>query len=128
MKRGNLVTVAMSGDFGKPRPALVLQSDHFDATATVTVLLITSTLVAAPLIRLAVDPSAENGLRKPSQVMIDKAMTVRRDRVGAPFGRLEGIKPAPACGQSPSVSNCRTVAIGKKSRSGDDGRGINPNS
>jgi mRNA interferase MazF len=89
MKRGDLVTVAMSGDFGKPRPALVIQSDHFDATATVTVLLISSTLVDAPLIRLAVEPSAENGLRKPSQVMIDKAMTVRRDRVGAPFGRLE---------------------------------------
>ena len=89
MKRGDLVTVAMSGDFGKPRPALVIQSDHFDVTATVTVLLISSTLVDAPLIRLAVEPSTENGLRKPSQVMIDKAMTVRRDRVGAPFGRLE---------------------------------------
>jgi mRNA interferase MazF len=89
MRRGDLVTVVMSGDFGKPRPALVIQSDHFDATATVAVLLISSTLVDAPLIRLAVEPSAENGLRKPSQVMIDKAMTVRRDRVGAPFGRLE---------------------------------------
>jgi mRNA interferase MazF len=89
MRRGDLVTVAMSGDFGKPRPALVIQSDHFEATATVTVLLISATLVDAPLIRLAVEPSPENGLRKPSQVMIDKAMTVRRDRVGAPFGRLE---------------------------------------
>ena len=87
MRRGDLVTVAMSGDFGKPRPALVIQFDHFDVTATVTVLLISSTLVDAPLIRLAVEPSAENGLRKPSQVMVDKAMTVRRDRVGAPFGR-----------------------------------------
>jgi len=89
MRRGDLVTVALSGDFGKPRPALVVQSNHFDATATVTVLLISSTLVDAPLVRLAVEPSAENGLRRPSQVMIDKAMTVRRDRVGAPFGRLE---------------------------------------
>jgi len=89
MTRGDLVTVAISGDFGKPRPALVIQSDHFDATATVTVLLISSTLVDAPLIRLPVEPKAENGLRKPSQVMVDKAMTVRRDRVGAPFGRLD---------------------------------------
>lgn len=89
MRRGDLVTVAVSGVFGKPRPALVIQSDHFDATATVTVLLISSTLVDAPLIRLAVAPGAENGLRKPSQVMIDKAMTVRRDRVSAPFGRLQ---------------------------------------
>jgi len=82
MRRGDLVTVAVSGDFGKPRPALVIQSDHFDATATVTVLLISATLVDAPLIRLAVEPGAENGLRKPSQVMIDKAITVQRDRVG----------------------------------------------
>jgi len=89
MRRGDLVTVALSGDFGKPRPALVVQSNHFDATATVTVLLISSTLVDAPLVRLAVEPSAENGLRRPSQVMIDKAMTVRRDRVRASFGRLE---------------------------------------
>jgi mRNA interferase MazF len=89
MRRGDLVTVAMSGDFGKPRPALVIQSDHFDATATVTVLLISSPLVDAPLIRQTVEPSAGNGLRKPSQVMLDKAMTVRRDRVGPPLGRLE---------------------------------------
>ncbi len=89
MTRGDLVTVAISGDFGKPRPALVIQSDHFEATATVTVLLISSPLVDAPLIRLAVEPKATNGLRKPSQVMVDKAMTVRRDRVGPPFGRLD---------------------------------------
>ncbi|MFO8003914.1 type II toxin-antitoxin system PemK/MazF family toxin [Thioalkalivibrio sp.] len=89
MTRGDLVTVAISGDFGKPRPALVIQSDHFEATATVTVLLISSTLVDASLIRLAVEPKATNGVRKPSQVMVDKAMTVRRDRVGPPFGRLD---------------------------------------
>lgn len=89
MKRGDLVTVAISGDFGKPRPALVIQSDHFDATATVTVLLVSSTLVDAPLIRLTVEPNANNSLHKPSQIMVDKAMTLRRDRVGAPFGRLD---------------------------------------
>ena len=89
MKRGDLVAVALSGDFGKPRPALVIQSDHFGLTATVTVLLISGTLVDAPLIRLTVEPTAENGLRKRSQVMIDKAMTVRRDRLAQPFGRLE---------------------------------------
>ena len=88
MRRGDLVTVAISGDFGKPRPAIVIQSDHFDATATVTVLLISGTLVEAPLIRLTIDPSPENGLRKRSQIMIDKAMTVRRDRLAEP-GRLD---------------------------------------
>src|SRR5688572_16785567 len=88
MRRGDLVTVAISGGFGKPRPALVIQSDHFDATASITVLLISGTLVEAPLIRLTVDPAPENGLRKRSQIMIDKVMTVRRDRLAEPFGRL----------------------------------------
>ena len=85
----DLITVAFPGDFGKPRPALIVQADLFEATGTVTVLLISATFVEAPLIRLAVQPSALNGLRKPSQVMIDKVMSVRRDRVGEVFGRLE---------------------------------------
>ena len=78
VRRGDLVTVAVAGDFGKPRPALVVQSDRFDTTATVTVLLVSRTLVEAPLIRLTVEPSAGNGLRVSSQVMVDKAMTVNR--------------------------------------------------
>ena len=87
--RGDLVTVAIAGDFGKPRPALVVQSDRFGSTATVTVLLVSSTLVEAPLVRLTVEPSAENGLLKRSQVMVDKAMTVKRDKLGERLGRLE---------------------------------------
>ncbi|HEX5934887.1 MAG TPA: type II toxin-antitoxin system PemK/MazF family toxin [Pseudorhizobium sp.] len=89
MKRGDLVAIALSGDFGKPRPALVIQSDRFGQTATVTMLLLSATLVDAPLIRLTVQPSAENGLRKVSQVMIDKAMTVKREKLGDRFGRLD---------------------------------------
>jgi mRNA interferase MazF len=89
MRRGDLVTIAMQGDFGKPRPALVIQSDQFDAHATVTVLLVSSTLIDAPLFRLTVDPTPENGLRSRSQVMADKAMTVRRDKVGGVIGRLD---------------------------------------
>ena len=88
MRRGDLVPVAIPGDFGKPRPALVIQSDQFDGTATVTVLLLTGTCVDAPLIRVDVEPSPENGLRKRSQVMVDKVMTVRRDKLGEPFGKL----------------------------------------
>ncbi len=87
--RGDLVTIALTGDFGKPRPALVIQADQFDEHATVTVLPITSTLVAAPLFRVKVRPSAENGLLKPSQVMVDKAMTVKRDKIGPTFGRID---------------------------------------
>lgn len=89
MKRGDFVTIATQGDFGKPRPALVIQADQFNENATVTVLPVTSTLVAAPLLRIAVRPSAENGLMKPSQIMVDKAMTVKRDKVGPAFGHID---------------------------------------
>lgn len=89
MKRGDVVTVAISGDFGKPRPALVIQADAFEATGTVTVLLLTGTLTDAPLLRPGIEPSTANGLAKPSQVMIDKAMSVRRERIGGPIGRLD---------------------------------------
>ena len=86
MKRGDFVTIAMEGDFGKPRSALVVQADQFEALATVTVLPVTSTLVDAPLMRITVEPDARNGLSKPSQVMADKVVTVKRDKVGPAFG------------------------------------------
>ncbi len=86
MNRGDFVTLAMQGDFGKPRPALVIQSDPFNEHATVTVLLVSSTLVDAPLFRVTVQPDKINSLQKPSQVMVDKAMTVKRDKLGETFG------------------------------------------
>ena len=76
MRRGDIVTVAMTGDFGKPRPALVVQADPFDQTGTITVLLISGTLVDAPLIRPTVQPTPQNGLLKPSQIQIDKAKSI----------------------------------------------------
>jgi mRNA interferase MazF len=86
MKRGDFITITLQGDFGKPRPALVVQSNQFDEHATVSVLLVSGTLVEAPLLRVTVQPDTRNGLQKPSQVMIDKIMTVRRDKLGEPFG------------------------------------------
>jgi len=79
----------MPGDFGKPRPALVVQADQFEDTGTVTLLLVSATLVDAPLMRPEVRPTADNGLRKPSQVMIDKVMSVKRERIGPPFGHVD---------------------------------------
>ncbi len=73
MKRGDIVTVAATGDDGKPRPAVVVQTDLLNDThASVVVCLITSSLVDAPLLRLTVEPSERNGLRRRSQVMVDK--------------------------------------------------------
>jgi mRNA interferase MazF len=90
VRRGELVTVALPGDHGKPRPAVVVQADLFNEThASVTVAPVTRTLVNAPLFRLAVEPSAQNGLRALSQVMIDKLATVRRERLGATIGALD---------------------------------------
>ena len=83
------MTVAFPGDVSKPRPALIVQADRFEQTGTVTVLLISATLADAPLIRIDVPPTAVNGFAKPSQIMIYKAMSVRRDRIGTAFGRLE---------------------------------------
>lgn len=88
MRRGDLVAVALQGDLGKPRPALIIQSDLFDAHPSLTILPVTSTLRAAPLFRIAVKPSELNGLTKPSQVMVDKPQSVAREKVGAVFGRL----------------------------------------
>ncbi|WP_431324228.1 type II toxin-antitoxin system PemK/MazF family toxin [Rhizobium sp. YTU87027] len=89
MRRGDIVTVAITGDFGKPRPALIIQADQFDATGTVTVLLISGTLIDAPLIRPTIEPTELSGFRKVSQVMVDKTMSVKRDRIGSIIGRLE---------------------------------------
>ena len=89
MRRGDLVTVAMAGDYGKPRPALVIQSDLFVEVPSVTFCLVTSTLRETPLIRITVDPSPDNGLQRISQIQVDKVMTVARERIGATIGRLD---------------------------------------
>lgn len=90
MKRGEVITVVAPGDYGKPRPAVVIQSDLFNDThASITIAPVTSTIVDAPLFRLTIEPTASSGLRKVSQIMIDKLTTVRRDRVGSRIGRLD---------------------------------------
>ena len=89
MRRGDLVTVAAPGDYGKPRPALVIQSDLFEELPSVTLCLVTSELRAAPIIRITVDPSPENGLRRVSQVQVDTVLSVARERIGATIGRLD---------------------------------------
>lgn len=83
------MTIALQGDHGKPRPALVIQSDFFETHPSVTVLPVTSDLRKTPLFRVDVRPSAETGLRKPSQVMVDKAVTVAREKLGAAIGALD---------------------------------------
>lgn len=88
MKRGDLVLVAASGAYGKPRPALVVQTSLFSEHPSVTVSLVTSHLLDAPLYRYQVEPCPENGLVLPSHIQIDKLMTLPRQKVGEAVGRL----------------------------------------
>ena len=89
MRRGDLVTVAATGDYGKPRPAIIVQTDAFPQShASVVICQLTSELADAPDFRVTIDPNPENGLRFTSQVMADKPVTVRRERIGHKIGRL----------------------------------------
>jgi mRNA interferase MazF len=89
VKRGDLVTVALQGDLGKPRPALVIQSDLFDVHPSVTILPVTSDLRATPLFRITVKPTEANGLNKASQVMVDKPQSIPREKIGTVLGHLD---------------------------------------
>lgn len=85
MSRGDLVTVA----YGKPRPALIVQADAFGETSMVAVLLLTSTLTEASLMRHTVMPDAVNNLQRPSQIEIDRVVSVDRRDIGKSVGRLD---------------------------------------
>jgi len=90
MKRGDVVTVAATGDYGRPRPAVIVQTDAFPEThASVVICQMTSEIVDAPDFRVTIDPNEENGLRVRSQVMADKPVTVRRARIRQLIGRLD---------------------------------------
>uniref|UniRef100_Q3ASD0 Transcriptional modulator of MazE/toxin, MazF n=1 Tax=Chlorobium chlorochromatii (strain CaD3) TaxID=340177 RepID=Q3ASD0_CHLCH len=89
LKRGDLVTVALQGAYGKPRPALVIQANLFAMHPSVTILPVTSELRQTPFFRIDVEPSGMNNLKKRSQIMIDKVQSVPREKVGAAFGTLD---------------------------------------
>jgi mRNA interferase MazF len=89
IRRGDLVTIVLAGDYGKPRPALIVQADAFDALPSVTVLPLTSELHDWPLFRITVEAGRDTGLRSRSQVMVDKPATVARSRIGQRIGRLD---------------------------------------
>lgn len=89
MTRGEIRTAAGGKDYaGKPRPVVIVQDDRFDATSSITICPFTSDPTDAPLFRLVVEPSASNGLDKPSRLMVDKVTTVAKARLGKRIGRL----------------------------------------
>lgn len=88
LRRGDIVIVAIQGDYGKARPAVVIQADEFKATETVVVLPLTSHLDNALAVRLPVEPTPENRLKSESRIMIDKPAVVRREKLSGPVGRV----------------------------------------
>lgn len=90
MNRGDVVTVAATGDYGKPRPAVIVQTDALPAThASVVVCQMTLERSDAADFRVTIEPTASNGLRVRSQVMADKPVTIRRERIGRRVGQLD---------------------------------------
>ena len=90
MRRGDVVTVAASGDYGKPRPAVIVQTDALPAEhASVIVCQMTSDIAEASDFRVTIEPTENNGLRTRSQIMADKPVTIRRERVGRKIGSLD---------------------------------------
>jgi len=87
--RGEIYTAPARGAYtGKPRPVVIAQDDRFDATASVTVCPFTTNPVDAPLFRIRIEPSDNNGLDRPSSLMVDKITTVPRSGLGERLGRL----------------------------------------
>jgi mRNA interferase MazF len=90
MRRGDVVLVAASGDYGKPRPGVIVQTDAFpESHGSVVICQMTSEIVDAPDFRVTIDPSVRNSLRLRSQIMADKPLAVRRSRIGAIIGHLD---------------------------------------
>jgi mRNA interferase MazF len=88
VKRGDIVLVAPPGDYGKPRPAVVIQSDRMRATDSLLLALMTSALEDAPIYRLQVEPSSGNSLKRASQIMIEKILAMPKHKIGQVIGRL----------------------------------------
>jgi len=89
MKRGDVVTCALAGDYGKPRPAVIIQSDLFNPThASIVVCPVTSHIVNAPLFRVDIPCDSKTGLKKESQIMVDKLTAIRADRIKNSIGSL----------------------------------------
>ncbi len=88
MQRGELVTVSLQGEYGKPRPALIVQSGLLADLESVVLCPVTSDLRNAAF-RVTVEPNPANGLSALSQVMVDKLSTLPRTKISEPFGRLD---------------------------------------
>lgn len=91
MKRAEVWTASGGGDYaGKPRPVVIVQDDRFD-TDSVTICPFTTDPTDAPLLRLAIEPSPQNGLHEPCKLMVDKLTTIPRSKAGECMGTLAAV-------------------------------------
>jgi mRNA interferase MazF len=89
MRRGDIVAAVIAGDYGKPRPVLIVQDNAFRGLGSLTILPLTTALKASALIRLTIAPTQTNGLRTTSQIMIDKTATLALCRIGQTIGHAD---------------------------------------
>jgi len=90
VRRGDVWTISGGADYaGKPRPAVVVQDDAFDATGSITICAFTTDATEAPLFRISIDPTDRNGLKSQSRLMVDKITTVPRSKIGSRIGSLD---------------------------------------
>ena len=105
MRRGDIIVVALPGDYGKPRPAIVIQSDAVSGTNSVLVCPCTTELRDALVFRPLIQPEPSTGLRRPSLLMVDKITAARRDKCGVRIGRLSPEKLA-------ELDECLAIVVG----------------
>lgn len=92
-QRGDIVSCVLSGDYGKPRPAVVVQSNLFNEShSSITLCPLTTHLVESPIFRIAIIPSKQNGLKQPSQIMVDKISSIKADRIHQKIGTLGSVQ------------------------------------
>jgi mRNA interferase MazF len=89
MRRGDIVVVALQGDSGKPRPAVVVQAEQFAELSSVVILPLTATLLGAELFRVNIEPAGGTGLHTRSQIAVDRPNAVRREKIGRTIGRAD---------------------------------------
>ena len=89
LERGNVVAAIVPGDFGKPRPVVIVQAEpYLESHASVTVCPLTTHITGLRMFRIMIAPDKNNGLNEPSEVMVDKVSSLRRERIAQSIGRL----------------------------------------
>jgi mRNA interferase MazF len=89
LKRGEIWTASADAEYArKPRPVVIVQNEHFDTLDSVTICGFTSDPADLPLFRILIEPTALNGLQSPSRIMVDKILTIRKNRLGYRIGHL----------------------------------------